>query len=118
MAGVPLNIMCSKRWAMPVMPGRSLELPTWATQPPAMVGSSWRSTRRTDMPLARVFWRTGTFWAGNGREQNKSTAKAEIRNPKSEIRKKSEFTEGNEGNEEADGWPRKERSEEHTSELK
>src|ERR1043166_8905631 len=64
MGGVPLNIMCSKRWAMPVMPGRSLELPTWATQPPAMVGSSWRSTRRTDMPLARVFWRTGTFWAG------------------------------------------------------
>ena len=33
MVGVPLNIMCSKRWAMPVMPGRSLALPTCATQP-------------------------------------------------------------------------------------
>ena len=25
----PLNIMCSNRWLMPVMPGRSLRLPTW-----------------------------------------------------------------------------------------
>ncbi len=24
----PLNIMCSKRWLMPVMPGRSLREPT------------------------------------------------------------------------------------------
>ena len=38
MVGVPLNIMCSKRCAMPVMPSRSLELPTCATQPPATDG--------------------------------------------------------------------------------
>jgi hypothetical protein len=25
----PLNIMCSKRWLMPVMPGRSFREPTW-----------------------------------------------------------------------------------------
>ena len=37
---VPLNIMCSKRWAIPVMPGRSLALPTRASQPKAMVGCS------------------------------------------------------------------------------
>ncbi len=37
---VPLNIMCSKKCEMPVIPGRSLAEPTWATQPVAMVGAS------------------------------------------------------------------------------
>src|SRR5579872_2071089 len=69
MVSVPLNIMCSKRWAVPVMPGRSLEEPTCATQPPAMDGSSWRSTSRSFMPLARVFSTTGTFWAKSGETQ-------------------------------------------------
>ena len=36
---VPLNIMCSKRWATPVTPGRSLTEPTLATQPQATLGS-------------------------------------------------------------------------------
>ena len=36
---VPLNIMCSKRWLMPVMPVRSLALPTFAAQPAATEGS-------------------------------------------------------------------------------
>ena len=33
MTRVPLNIMCSKRWLMPVMPSRSFTEPTCATQP-------------------------------------------------------------------------------------
>ena len=48
---------------MPVMPGRSLALPTCATHPPAMVGSSCRSTSSTRMPLGKVFSMTGTFCA-------------------------------------------------------
>jgi hypothetical protein len=48
---------------MPVIPGRSFALPTRATQPPAIVGSSCRSTRSTRMPLASVCSVTGTFWA-------------------------------------------------------
>src|SRR5688572_25790944 len=47
------------------MPGRSLALPTWATQPPATVGSSGRSTIRSFIPLGSVFSTTGTFWADN-----------------------------------------------------
>ena len=34
---VPLNIMCSKKWLMPVIPGRSFTDPTLATQPAVMV---------------------------------------------------------------------------------
>ena len=40
---VPLNIMCSKKWLIPVIPGRSLTEPTRAVQPAAMVGESWCS---------------------------------------------------------------------------
>ena len=54
---------------MPVMPSRSLELPTWATQPPDTVGSSCRSTSSSRMPLARSFSTTGTCCAGNGSVQ-------------------------------------------------
>src|ERR1017187_2283607 len=69
MVGVPLNIMCSKRCAMPVIPSRSFELPTCATQPPETVGSSWRSTSSSRIPLARSFSTTGTFCAGSGSAQ-------------------------------------------------
>ncbi len=52
---VPLNIMCSKKWLMPVMPGRSLTEPTLATQPAAMtLGWSVRGRRRNFIPLSRV----------------------------------------------------------------
>ena len=37
---VPLNIMCSKKWLIPVIPGRSFTEPTWAVQPAAIVGES------------------------------------------------------------------------------
>ena len=40
---VPLNIMCSKKWLIPVIPGRSFTEPTWAVQPAAIVGESWFS---------------------------------------------------------------------------
>jgi hypothetical protein len=43
MTRVPLNIMCSKKWLIPVMPGLSLAEPTRATQPPDTVGESWCS---------------------------------------------------------------------------
>ena len=51
---VPLNIMCSKKWLRPVMPGRSFAEPTRATQPAATVGVSWRSKSRNFMPLPRT----------------------------------------------------------------
>src|SRR4051812_42568870 len=63
--------MCSNRCAMPVIPGRSFALPTCATQPPAMVGSSCRSTSRRRMPFGSSFSVTGTFWASSGKVQNK-----------------------------------------------
>ena len=54
MVRVPLNIMCSKRWLMPVMPSRSFTEPTCATHPPTTVGESWRSNSSQRMPLGRV----------------------------------------------------------------
>ena len=54
MVRVPLNIMCSKKWLMPVMPARSFTEPTCATQPAAMVGDSWRSKSSQRMPLGSV----------------------------------------------------------------
>ena len=43
MVWVPLNIMCSKKWLIPVIPGRSFAEPTWAVQPASTVGESWFS---------------------------------------------------------------------------
>ena len=64
MVSVPLNIMCSKKWLMPVMPGRSFTEPTLASQPAAMVlGWSWRGTRRNFMPLGSVKSSGSTCWA-------------------------------------------------------
>ncbi len=54
MVRVPLNIMCSNRWLIPVMPSRSFTEPTWATHPADTVGESWRSKRSQRMPLGRV----------------------------------------------------------------
>ena len=54
MVFVPLNIMCSKKWLRPVMPGRSFTEPTRATQPAATVGDSWRSKSSHFMPLPRT----------------------------------------------------------------
>jgi hypothetical protein len=80
--------MCSNRWAIPVMPGRSFALPTCATQPAAMVGSSCRSTSSTRMPLASVCSVTGTFWAMRGRpggrkrdDQSTASKKAQAFHP-------------------------------------
>src|SRR5436190_2978351 len=78
MVGVPLNIMCSNKWAMPVMPGFSFELPTCATQPPAMAGSSCRSTINSRMPLDRFFSTTGTFCAGDAHGSAKTIQKARL----------------------------------------
>jgi hypothetical protein len=54
MTRVPLNIMCSKRWLMPVMPSRSFTEPTWATHPPTTVGESWRSKSSQRIPFGSV----------------------------------------------------------------
>src|ERR1035441_4987154 len=81
MVGVPLNIMCSKRCAMPVMPRRSFELPTCATQPPATVGSSCRSTSSSRIPLPRFFSTTGTCCAVTGSAQCKRKTKANNLHP-------------------------------------
>ena len=57
---VPLNIMCSKKWARPVIPGRSFAEPTWAAQAAATVVSSGRLTSRKRMPLSSSNSSTGT----------------------------------------------------------
>ena len=51
---VPLNIMCSKKCASPVMPGTSLRLPTCTQLNSAMFGMSWSGQTMTCMPLASV----------------------------------------------------------------
>ncbi len=60
---VPLNIMCSNRCEMPVMPGPSLTEPTFATQPQDTVGESWRSTISSFNPLGSSSSRTLTCCA-------------------------------------------------------
>ena len=45
---LPLNIRCSKRWANPVLPGRSFFDPTWYQTLTATMGALWSSwTMRT-----------------------------------------------------------------------
>ena len=45
---LPLNIRCSKRWANPVLPGRSFFEPTWYQTLTATMGALWSSwTMRT-----------------------------------------------------------------------
>jgi hypothetical protein len=51
---------------MPVIPGRSFELPTCATHPPATVGSSCLSTISSRIPFESCFSITGTFCADAG----------------------------------------------------
>src|SRR5712691_1910889 len=53
----PLNIMCSKKCEMPVMPGASLREPTRYHCQKVMVGTLWSSWVRTIRPFARV-WRS------------------------------------------------------------
>ena len=65
---VPLNIMCSKKWLMPVIPGRSSTLPTFATHPAlTTLGWSVRGTRRNCIPLGSENSSTATCWAGDAR---------------------------------------------------
>ena len=63
MAAVPLNIMCSKRCATPVMPGRSWTDPTLATQPAATFGSPGRGKSSNVKPLSSTTSSTGTCCA-------------------------------------------------------
>src|SRR6266571_7123935 len=53
----PLNIMCSKKWEMPVMPGASLREPTRYHCQNVMVGTLWSSWVRTIRPFGSV-WRS------------------------------------------------------------
>src|SRR5580692_11763904 len=60
----PSNIMCSKRWAKPVRPGRSLSGPTWYQRSTATSGRRWSSWVRTTRPLGMTnfsYLRSGTF---------------------------------------------------------
>ena len=66
MVSVPLNIMCSKRWEIPVMPVISLAEPTRAKIAPMMVGASCLSTIRTCMPLSSQYSLASMFWAATG----------------------------------------------------
>src|SRR6266516_1030499 len=53
----PLNIMCSKKCEMPVMPGASLREPTRYHCQKVMVGTLWSSWVRTIRPFGSV-WRS------------------------------------------------------------
>src|SRR5438093_6843865 len=53
----PLNIMCSKKWEMPVIPGASLRDPTRYHCQKVMVGTLWSSCVRTTRPFGSV-WRS------------------------------------------------------------
>src|SRR3990172_8368868 len=57
---LPLNIMCSKKWLIPVMPGLSFAEPTLATQPADTVASSGRTTARNFIPFESSKLSTGT----------------------------------------------------------
>jgi hypothetical protein len=56
--------MCSKKWLIPVIPGRSFTLPTRATQP-ALTTFGWSvlGTSRNCIPFDKVNSSTDTFWA-------------------------------------------------------
>ena len=77
MVRVPLNIMCSKRWLIPVIPSRSFTEPTWATQPPTTVGESWRSKSSQRIPFGSanswtLIWGFSAAWTGPGRAERRS----------------------------------------------
>ena len=55
----PLNIMCSKKCEMPVMPGASLREPTRYHCQNAMVGTLWSSCVSTTRPFGSVWRSTG-----------------------------------------------------------
>ena len=80
---VPLNIMCSKKWLIPVIPGRSLTLPTFATHP-ALTTFGWsvRGTRRNCIPLGSVSSSTATCWAVAGRMATNNPVTRTRRHPK------------------------------------
>ncbi len=60
---VPLNIMCSKKCEMPVMPGRSLRLPTRYHVYIATFGMSLSGQTTTFMPFGSV---RVTIWSAPG----------------------------------------------------
>ncbi len=60
---VPLNIMCSKKCEMPVMPGRSLRLPTRYHVYIATFGMSLSGHTTSFMPFGSV---RVTIWSGAG----------------------------------------------------
>src|SRR5579884_726783 len=49
----PWNMMCSKRWAKPVLPGGSCLEPTPYQRFTATTGATWSGTRLTRNPLSR-----------------------------------------------------------------
>ena len=78
MTFVPLNIMCSKKWLRPVMPGRSFTEPTRAVQPAATVGDSWRSKSSHFIPLPSTtsvtsIWGFSAAWSDVARKARPSS---------------------------------------------
>src|SRR5712675_3191194 len=53
---VPLNIMCSKRWANPLRPGVWLAAPTWYQTLTETCGRRWSSLRMTVSPLGSRYF--------------------------------------------------------------
>src|SRR5262245_56673743 len=57
----PWNIMCSKRCAKPVRPGRSFLEPTWYQRLTWTIGSFRSTCRMTCRPLGSVYFSNSTF---------------------------------------------------------
>ena len=77
---VPLNIMCSNRCEIPVMPVVSLADPTRAKIEAMMVGASCRSTIKTCMPLSSQYSLASIFCAAAGSAAASVSAAAQAAN--------------------------------------
>src|SRR5207253_7079090 len=53
---LPLNIMCSNRWANPLRPGVWLAAPTWYQMSTATWGRRWSSLRITVRPFGSLYF--------------------------------------------------------------
>src|SRR6185436_19170971 len=61
----PLNIMCSKKCEIPVMPGRSLREPTLYHCQNVTAGTAWSSCSSTTRPFASLWRSTGNETTDN-----------------------------------------------------
>src|SRR5205823_1094311 len=72
----PENIMCSKRWAKPLLPGVWLAAPTWYQTSTATCGSRWSSLRITVSPF--FSWYFSNLMSGSAARAAKASPRQPI----------------------------------------